>query len=79
MIATQVRKDYQLKFGRTINLIDGFGELKRKIGEWKDRVVVNKWDEIYKRNNANPEDTIICEIIRERGVVQSIKVHFVKK
>lgn len=75
----QVRKDFDLKFGGTINFIDGFGVLERKLGEWKDRLVVHKWEEIYKRNNTKPGDTIICEILRERGVVHSIKVHFINK
>ncbi|CAE6129247.1 unnamed protein product [Arabidopsis arenosa] len=80
-IANQTIRDYLLKFGSTINLIDGFGELSRKVGIWHDRIVVYKWDEMYKRNNAKPGDVIICEIIREEeedNVVSSIKVHFVK-
>ncbi|KFK27314.1 hypothetical protein AALP_AA8G366400 [Arabis alpina] len=79
VINMQVRKDYDLKFGSTINIIDRFGEVKRKIGVWKDRLVINKWDEIYKRNKGKPGDSVVCEILRERGVVHSLKVHFVKK
>ncbi|KAL1217510.1 B3 domain-containing protein [Cardamine amara subsp. amara] len=79
VIAMQVIKDYVLQFGRTINLIDEFGVLERKVGVWKDRVVVYQWEEMYKRNNTKPGDVIICEVIRVHDVVRSIKVHFVKK
>ncbi|CAF2137292.1 BnaA02g35370D [Brassica napus] len=79
VIAMQVIKDYDLKFDGTIKFIDGFGELEGKIGNWKDRVVVYSWQEIYNRNHAKPGDVIICEILREGGVVRSIKAHFVKK
>lgn len=72
----QVINDYGLKFGGTIKFIDGFGELKAKIGKGKSRVVVYKWNEIYERNDAKPEDVIICEILCEGCVVLSIKVHF---
>lgn len=51
----QVIKDHDLKFGGTIKFIDGFGELEGKIGNWKDSIVVNKWKEIYERNDATPE------------------------
>ncbi|KAF8102566.1 hypothetical protein N665_0198s0266 [Sinapis alba] len=78
VIATQVIKDYDLKFGDTIKFIDRFGELEGKFGNWKDRVVVRKWKEIYERNGATPKDVIICEILREGDVVRSIKAHFVK-
>ncbi|XP_020881209.1 B3 domain-containing protein At5g57720 isoform X1 [Arabidopsis lyrata subsp. lyrata] len=78
VIARQVIKDYDLNFDGTIKLIDGFGELTRKVGKWKDRVVVYKWDEMFTRNKANQGDAIICEVIREEDVVRSIKVHFVK-
>ncbi|CAH8358713.1 unnamed protein product [Eruca vesicaria subsp. sativa] len=77
--AKQVIKDYDLKFGDTIKFIDGFGELEGKIRNWKDRVGVHRWKEIYERNDATPEDVIICEILCEGGVVRSIKAHFVKK
>ncbi|WZZ31628.1 hypothetical protein YC2023_015029 [Brassica napus] len=79
VIAMQVIKDYDLKFDGTIKFIDGFGELEGKIGNWKDRVVVYPWQEIYHRNHAKPGDVIICEILREGDVVRSIKAHFVKK
>ncbi|KAL0875510.1 hypothetical protein Bca101_025215 [Brassica carinata] len=79
VIAMQVIKDYDLKFDGTIKFIDGFGELEGKIGNWKDRVVVYPWQEIYNRNDAKPGDVIICEILREGDVVRSIKPHFVKK
>ncbi|CAA7062383.1 unnamed protein product [Microthlaspi erraticum] len=79
VIAAQVIKDYNLKFGGTVNLIDQFGELKAKVGEWNDRFVAFEWDKIYKRNGARRDDTIICEIIRQGGVVQSIKPHFIMK
>ncbi|CAG7910338.1 unnamed protein product, partial [Brassica rapa] len=51
----QVIKDHDLKFGGTIKFIDGFGELEGKIGNWKYSIVVNKWKEIYERNDATPE------------------------
>ncbi|XP_023633150.1 B3 domain-containing protein At5g57720 isoform X1 [Capsella rubella] len=80
VISMQVIKDFNLKFEPTIKLIDGFGELKRKVGKWKDRVVVYKWDEMYNRNKSMPGDIIICEILRDEGdVVHTVKVHFVKK
>ncbi|ESQ42629.1 hypothetical protein EUTSA_v10014229mg [Eutrema salsugineum] len=79
VIAQQVIKDHDLKFGETINLIDGFGQVEGKVVEWKDRIVVYSWDEVCKRNHAKLEDVIICEILHERGLVQSIKAHFVKK
>ncbi|KAF8084660.1 hypothetical protein N665_0708s0017 [Sinapis alba] len=78
VVAMQVIKDYDLKFDGTIKFIDGFGELEGKIGNWKDRVVVYPWQDIYKRNDAKPGDVIICEILREGDVVRSIKPHFVK-
>ncbi|XP_010452725.1 PREDICTED: B3 domain-containing protein At5g57720-like [Camelina sativa] len=78
VISMQAIKDYNLKFGNTINLVDNFGLLKRKVGKWKDRVVVHKWDEMYNRNKTKPGDIIICEILREGGVVRTVKVHFVK-
>ncbi|KAH0906704.1 hypothetical protein HID58_038531 [Brassica napus] len=54
-VAVQVIKDHDLKFGGTIKFIDGFGELEGKIGNWKYSIVVNKWKEIYERNDATPE------------------------
>ncbi|CAH2069602.1 unnamed protein product [Thlaspi arvense] len=78
VIAMQVIKDYSLKFDGTVNLIDRYGVVEGRVGGWTDRVVVYKWDEIYKRNDAKPEDLIICEILREGNVVKSIKPHFVK-
>ncbi|AED96942.1 B3 domain-containing protein [Arabidopsis thaliana] len=78
VIARQVIKDYGLNFDGTVNLIDGFGELTRKVGKWKDRVVIYKWNEMFTRNKVKQGDVIICEIIREEDVVRSIKVHFVK-
>ncbi|KAL0887067.1 hypothetical protein Bca101_011050 [Brassica carinata] len=71
--------DYDLKFDGTIKFIYGFGELEAKIVDRKDRFVVFKWKELYERNDAMPEDVIICEILREGGVVRSIKAHFLKK
>ncbi|KAJ0246042.1 B3 domain-containing protein [Hirschfeldia incana] len=79
VVAMQVIKDYDLKFDGKIKFIDGFGELEGKIGNWKDRVVVYPWQEIYNRNDAKTGDVIICEILREGNVVRSIKPHFVKK
>ncbi|KAL0735018.1 hypothetical protein Bca4012_011228 [Brassica carinata] len=71
--------DYDLKFDGTIKFIYGFGELEAKIVDRKDRFVVFKWKELSERNDAMPEDVIICEILREGGVVRSIKAHFLKK
>ncbi|CAN8253106.1 unnamed protein product [Cochlearia groenlandica] len=79
VIAMQAIRDFDLKFGDKITFIDEFGEIEGNVGVWRDRVVVHKWDVIYKRNNVEDGDTIICEIVREEGLVKTIKAHFIRQ
>ncbi|XP_010530782.1 PREDICTED: B3 domain-containing protein REM21-like [Tarenaya hassleriana] len=81
LVPTQMVRDCNLRFSKTIRFIDEFPseKLEGKRVPWKDkRVCINRWARVCRRNKIKPEDKIICELLREQGTVYAIKIHIIR-
>ncbi|CAL9240526.1 unnamed protein product [Arabidopsis halleri] len=80
LVHEQFVKDYCLKFGDNIEYIDMFGKLTARTKKWGDqRVCINKWHDICRRNKFTKNDSILCEIFRNGdNVVYAIKIHIIR-
>ncbi|CAH2064241.1 unnamed protein product [Thlaspi arvense] len=76
LIPAYVIKDYGLTFGSKITYIDEEGTMEGVKGKWSDdRTCFKGWDRICRRNRLRPLDEVRCELLHDKNVVHSIKIH----
>ncbi|ESQ45158.1 hypothetical protein EUTSA_v10010633mg [Eutrema salsugineum] len=76
LIPAKLAREYRLKFGESITYIDEEGTMVGIRVRWSDdRICFKGWDRICRRNRLNKQDQVICEMLHNRKLVHTIKIH----